>query len=240
MKTFKTILEDILMSGSSGLRSEEPYTRIKTFKVEEMGKPVATVDNYQIYQIHHGRQTHRGHGKFIDINDPETPSSQRNWGTGGSFAVYHPQSGKFVAHMSYTVPNEDRPKELHIHDLHATEGFTGVRHAMFDTAADKLGYSLISDWQQTDKGRRSWENDIKRGTPISIRYYHDYKRGPDVAYDEVPVDAHNYKNYKIWSNNRYGDSFENPETGTKHDASDVLLVRHPKRYYTGKIEKYRP
>lgn len=228
MKRFKQILEDVRLMNTVGLRTEGPFRTIKTFKVEEMGSPVATIGNYNVYQIHHGRQTHRGHGKFIDINDPETSERMRNWDIGGAFVVHHPTSNSIVGTLNYAVYNENRPKELHITDLHAVEGYTGIRKAIFDTAADKLGYTMISDHTQTHKGKRGWENDIMNGEPVSVRYYHDYARGLDSQFDEVPIDSTNYKDHQIWSVQNYPREHINPETGMKHDPSDILLVRRPK------------
>jgi len=229
MKSFKQYIhEDIRMTSHTGARAENPHQTIKTFKIEDMGKPVATIGNYNIHQIHHGRQTHRGYGKFIDINDPETSDRIRNWETGGAFVVHHPSSNSIVGTLNYEVRNEDRPKELHITDLHAVEGYTGIRKSIFNTASDKLGYTMVSDWSQTERGKRGWENDILNGEPISVRYYHDYARGIDSKFDEVPIDSTNYKDHKIWSAENYIRPHQNPQTGRSHDPSDILLVRKPK------------
>jgi len=83
---------------------------------------------------------------------------------------------------------------------------------LYDTIADKLGYTIVSDHMQTPKGKKGWLNDIASGKNIHIRTIND-KTGRITS--QRKIDPQNFSEKDVWS------------SGDFNIGDNVLLVRHP-------------
>ena len=226
MKTFKNFIsEDIRLLPLVGFRDEEDEAqRDFKFKPEELGRPVHSIGEYDIYQVHHGYGgerygEHTGFGKFIDLTDPKI--QMKFTGEGGRFGIFHRPTGKIAGYLTYHM--DPRKKEIKIKDLKGVEGHKGVRDMLFDTITDKLGYTLVSDTSQTEKGARGWKKDIAAGKNIKVRYYHD-----PLDNDPYEIDAQDVPENHIWAKIR--ETIPHPKyPKIQLYPADVQLVRYPKR-----------
>jgi hypothetical protein len=227
MKKFKEILEDVRLNPEVG--KEISFGNIRGFTENDVrffGKPVATKGDLDLYQIHHGDSSHRGHGMFIDINSESTPSAFR-YNEGGLFIVHDRPKNKFIGYMQYDS-HPRRQKDLHITTLKSTIGpHKGVRDFIYDTAADRLKYTLVSDNIQTEGGKRGWEKDIKTGKNISVRYVRNHFKDD---WDEYPASEINPSH--IWSR-QSSILHPRPDPNLRisknlFDPTDVFLVRRPR------------
>jgi len=196
MKTFKDFMtEDITLLSQKGIREfEDGAQKDFKFKPEELGKPINSIGDYDVYQLHHGSNDgrygeHKGFGKFIDLSDPKMNFSTE----GGRFGVFHRPTGKIAGYLKYDM-DSPRKKEIKIHDLIGIEGHKNIRSMLFDTITDKLGYALVSDESQTEKGVRGWKQDIADGKNIKVRYHHGMST--DEPYE---ISAENVPHEHIWA-----------------------------------------
>lgn len=206
MKTFKNYLnEDIWNLSHGGVRAE-PKTIFKSFgyDVKDFGPPVHSMGDYDLHQLHFGVSGHRGFGRYVDKSkNQENPLFYE----GGHFALVHRPTGEYAGHMSYIF--DPRNSELKVKDLLATEGHKNVRNMIYDSVADRLGYTIVSDWGQTSRGKRGWMTDIEKGHNVKIR---KLDKQDDVI-SEYPAKGVDPK--EIWTTT-------DPQIGDK-----VLLVRYP-------------
>lgn len=228
MKTFKEILEDVRLNPFEGVRPGS-LERIKGFTEEDVplfGKPVASHGPLDLYQVHHGDSSHRGHGMFININN-RNPFSVPEY-NGGAFIVHDRENNKFVGVMEYDS-HERRPTHLHVNFLKSTSGpHKGIRNFIYDNVADKLGYTIVSDSVHTRSGQRGWMKDIQAGKNITVRYVNNADK---EEWDELP--AKDVLPIHIWSGREstilHPNASISPLGKRLYDERDVLLVRHPKR-----------
>jgi hypothetical protein len=197
MKTFKDFMtEDVELLNQKGFREfEDDAQKDFKFKPEELDKPVNSIGDYDVYQLHHGYGgerygEHTGFGRFIDLSDPK--SQMKFTSEGGRFGVFHRPTGKIAGYLNYYM--DPRKKEVEIKDLKGVEGHKNVRSMLFDTITDKLGYTLVSDETQTEKGVRGWKKDIADGKNIKVRYHHGMST--DGPYE---VSAENVPHEHIWA-----------------------------------------
>jgi len=226
MKTFKKILEDVRLNPVEGIRPET-FDNIKGFTEKDipiMGRPVASHGPLDLYQIHHGDPSHKGHGLFVNTKNPFSDPDYN----GGAFIVHDRDNDKFVGVMEYDS-HIKRPTHLHVNYLKSSTGpHKGIRNFIYDNVADKLGYTIVSDSVQTRSGQRGWMKDIKDGKNINVRYVNNHDTDD---WDELP--AKNVLPVHIWSTK--GSTIVHPNSAITpfgkrlYDERDVVLVRHPKQ-----------
>lgn len=218
MKTFKNYLnEDVEILRQGGIRGDAEETQHDfKFKPEDFEKPVNSIGEYDVYQFHHGHGDHKGFGKFEDLRGPQSKYK----GEGGRFGLFHRPTGKIAGYVSYTM--NPAKKEIQIKDLKGVEGHRGVRDKLYDTITDKLGYTLVADNKQTDRGMRGWEEDIADGKNIKVRYYHDY-----ADTDPHEISAQNVPHEHIWA--KHNQTIPHPKMPVIQLTPDLVeLVRYPK------------
>lgn len=225
MKTFKNYLnEDVEILRQTGLRGDAEETQHDfKYKPEDFEKPVNSIGQYDVYQFHHGYGDHKGFGKFHDLLDVKEKTKYT--GEGGRFGVFHRPTGQIAGYVKYHM-NPAR-KEIEVQDLKGVEGHRGVRSMLYDTITDHLGYTLVADRKQTDRGMRGWEEDIASGKNIKVRYYHGHadldKTPHEVAAQDVPHEH-------IWASRNK--TIPHPKyPSIKLEPDLVELVRYPKHKY---------
>jgi hypothetical protein len=211
MKKFKDfILEDIWQLSQSVERLPQgEVPKQLGFSPSDFGDPIHSIGDYDVHQLHHGSGQHRGYGRFV--NTDQQIFSGRHVYDGGMFLLKHRPTGEVAGYLRYRH-NPEIPNEIHVNDLLGYQGHRGVRDMLYDTASDKLGYSIVSDWSQTKKGVRGWKSDIENGKNVKIRVV-------DPSDDDRIIAEHPAKGIpseNIWTEH-------DPEVG-----ESILLVRHPK------------
>lgn len=232
MKTFKNFLSETPIESNyeGSIADELPIVMHHTVNdVPRMGKPLASMGDLDLYQIHHGDPlVHSGHGAFIDTT--ENLEDAKKYGTydGGVFIVHDRRSNKFVGHMTYANQFPHRPKDLNIFGLKsARSGTRGIRNFIYDNVSDKLGYTLISDTHHSGSGKRGWVKDIDAGKNVYIRYIKNYA---NEDWDEIS--AKGVPHVHIWG--RITGSILHPFqpdsifSKNLYPSDRVLLVRKPK------------
>ena len=210
MKKFKDFIsEDVWELPQSVERPTQSKIPTKLgVEPSDFGSPVHSVGEYDLYQLHHGSGEHRGFGRFVHIHNVYPIQHVYE---GGMFLLKHRPTGEIAGYLKYKHDLK-KPNELQIHDLLGYQGHSGVRDMLYDTASDKLGYSIVSDWSQTKKGLRGWKSDIENGKNVKIRVIDPYD---DRIIAEHPAKGIPHEN--IWTEH-------DPEVG-----DSILLVRHPKQ-----------
>lgn len=232
MKTFKDFLfEAPIESNYEGSIADE-ISKIMHHTVHDvprMGNAIASMGDLDLYQIHHGDPLHHaGHGSFIDTTANLEDANRYGTYDGGVFIVHDRRSNRFVGHMTYDNPLSHRPKDLYIHGLKSARSNTrGIRNFIYDNAADKLGYTLISDTHHSKSGKRGWVRDIDAGKNVHIRYV---KSHTDEDWDEIP--AKGIPHVHIWGHitGAILHPFQplKPRSANFYPSDRVLLVRKPK------------
>lgn len=232
MKRFKQIIEDVIQSNYDGTPADE-LPKIMHHTVEDiprMGKPLASVGDLDLYQIHHGDPLHHaGHGAFIDTTASEEDANRYGTFDGGVFIVHDRRANRFIGHMTYDNLMENRPKELYIKGLKsARSNHRGIRNLIYDTAADKLGYTLVSDTHHSGTGKKGWVRDIDAGKNVHVRYIKNYA---NEDWDEIP--AKGIPHVHIWGSIQGSilHPFQPEQMFSKnlYSSDRVLLVRKPKQ-----------
>lgn len=222
MKTFKNYLsEDIVSLDQRGLRGDvEETQRDFKFKPNDFEKPVNTVGEYDVYQFHHGYGDHKGFGKFQDLLDPK--NVVKFSGEGGRFGIFHRPTGKIAGYLKYQM--DPSKKEIEVQDLKGVEGHKNLRSMLYDTITDHLGYTLVADRQQTEKGMRGWKKDIQQGKNIKVRYTHGHE---DLDRKPHEISAENVPHNQIWGT--YRETIPHPKyPSIMLEPELVHLVRYPK------------
>ena len=218
MKKFKDyIIEDIKILPMSGIR-EMPEDAQDDFKLtpKDFDKPVHSIRDYDIYQLHHGYGSHKGFGNFVDItNKPSKYTTE-----GGRFGIFHRPTGQIAGYIRYHM--NPHTKEVEIKDLKGVEGHKNIRSMLYDTITDHLGYTLLSDSSQSERGMRGWKEDIHNGENIKVRYHHEFEDEPhEVAAHKVPENH-------IWSKQAVPSPLNSK---ILVPPENIQLVRYPKHKY---------
>ena len=225
MISFKQyIIEDIYQMRNPGTRDFYISGVGGRREVHDLGAPVHSMGTYDIHQIHFhdAESSHRGFGVSHELAKKDNrPVEDNNHGT---FVLVHRPSEKILGVAEYDH-DPSRDKEVKIQNLHGIEGEKGIRSKLYDTIADKLGYTIVSDTTQTAQGRRGWEKDIADGKNITVRYTkRNAKLGKSEIVDEIPADE--VDSSHIWTTGHLS-KLTHPKTAEEYNADRVMLVRHP-------------